>query len=39
MKVEGAEVGIDVVADDIVVDAHQEGTVADDKDMGGRWLL
>ena len=39
MKAESAEVGVDVVTDDIIVDAHQESTVADDKDVGGRWLL
>ena len=33
------EVGIDVITDDIVVDAHKESAVSNDKNMGGVWLV
>ena len=38
MKMETVEVGIDVVANNIVVDAHKESTVSDDENVGGVWL-
>ena len=39
VEVEGAEVSIDIVASDIVVDAHKKGAVTDHEDVGGIWLF
>ena len=39
VEMEGAEVSIDIVASDIVVDAHKKGAVTDHEDVGGIWLF